>query len=90
MANPISNDEMRLNGLPFAVIRDVNCSIGIYSSPKTTNRRISYNILILPLNQLLNNIPAKIVDIPIHNKVIDPDTKSSRISLFVSIECIPL
>ena len=43
----------------------------------------------LPLNQLLNNTPAKIVDIPIHSNVIVPDAKLSSIDLFVIIEVIP-
>ena len=65
---------------------DVNCNIGIYNNARTTNLKISYTIFMLPLNQLLSNIPAKIVDIPIHNNVIDPDTKFPKIVLFVIIE----
>jgi hypothetical protein len=80
---------MRLNGFPLEVMSDVNCNIGMYNNAKTTNLKISYIIFILPLNQLLSNIPAKIVDIPIHSNVIDPATKSSNIALFVIIECIP-
>ncbi len=43
----------------------------------------------LPLNQLLSNIPAKIVDIPIHNNVIEPEKKFPNIILFVNTEFIP-
>ena len=38
---------------------------------------------------MLNNTPAKIVDIPIHSNVMVPDAKLSSIDLFVIIEVIP-
>jgi hypothetical protein len=61
----------------------------MYNNPKTTNLKMSYIILILPLNQLLRRIPAKIVDIPIHSSVIVPDAKFPNSDLFVIIDAIP-
>jgi hypothetical protein len=43
----------------------------------------------LPLNQLLRSIPAKIVDMPIQSNVIVPDAKFPNSTLFVIIEDIP-
>ena len=68
---------------------DVNCNMGMYNNAKTTSLKISYIILILPLNQLLSSIPAKIVDIPIHNNVMVPDTKFPNIDLLVIIDATP-
>ena len=46
---------------------------------------ISENILILPLNQLLRNIPPKIVPRPIQIRVIAPFTKPPTTALVVMI-----
>jgi len=85
----MNKDEIRSNGFPLAVMSEVNCNIGMYSNTRTTNLKISYIIFMLPLNQLLSNIPAKIVEIPIQSNVIVPDAKFPNIDLFVIIEVIP-
>jgi hypothetical protein len=65
-------DDMRLKGFVLSVRMEVNWSTGIYNKARTTNLRISDIVLILPLNQLLSNEPAKIVAIPIQSSVIVP------------------
>ena len=72
IANPINNEEIRLNGLARSVRTDVNCRIGIYNNASTTSRKISDIVRILPLNQLLKSDPASIVAIPIQSRVIVP------------------
>ena len=81
IANPARSEEINVNGLVPSVKTDVNCKIGIYSKVRTTSLRISEIILILPLNQLLSKVPANIVAIPIHSKVIVPWAKLPTIIL---------
>src|SRR5688500_18229731 len=57
----------------------------MYIVPSITNLMISENILILPLNQLLRNIPPKIVPRPIQMRVIAPLTKPPTTALVVMI-----
>ena len=72
MANPINNEEIKLNGLVRSVNTDVNWRIGIYNKANTTRRKISDIVKILPLNQLLRSDPARIVAMPIQRSVIVP------------------
>src|SRR5919109_1865820 len=60
----------------------------MYIVPSITNLMISENILILPLNQLLRNIPPNIVPRPIQISVIDPLTNPPTTALVVMISDI--
>lgn len=62
---------------------------GMYIKPSITNLKISESILILPLNQLLRNIPPKIVPRPIQIRVIEPLTKPPTTALVVMISEAP-